>query len=97
MKIATGFQVFKAHSVFFVASISTLKVLQRDIVILIQPLHHEWLKPSGIFRHGAFVRRNLLDMLHIKPLHGKVEIHVAGRLTKTMLLVLLEGILDVDS
>lgn len=55
--------IVATYTVLFVPIERAAQVLERHIVVLVQPLHHERLEPRRILRYGAFVRRHVLHIV----------------------------------
>lgn len=55
------------HPVLFVASECAVQILERDVVVLVQPLHDERLEPGWVLGHSALVGRYLLHVVRVQP------------------------------
>ena len=81
--------------VLLVAGVGAVEELQRHIVILVEPLHHEGLEPLGILWDLVLVGRDLRHVGLVEPLDPEVAVEVGGGLAEAVLLVLLQRQLDV--
>ena len=69
--------------------------LQRDVVVLVEPLHDESLKPGGVLWDLALVGWDVCHVGFVQPLDPEVAVEVGGGLAESVLLVLLKRVLHV--
>ena len=62
-----------SEAIFFVSVVGTMEKLQGNVVILVEPLHDEGLKPFGILGDLSLVRRDVCHIGFVQPLNPKVE------------------------
>lgn len=56
------------YAVFLIAIKCTMQIFKGNIIVFVEPLHNERLKPCRIFRHSAFVWRNIFHIVFIMTL-----------------------------
>ena len=58
-----------AYPVLLVPGVGAVQELQRDVVVLVEPLHDEGLEPGGVLRHLPLVRRHLSHVRLVQPFY----------------------------
>ena len=81
--------------VLLVPVIGAVQELQGDVVILVEPLHHESLEPLRVLWDLALVGRDVRHVGLVEPLDPEVAVEIGRGLAEPVLLVLLQGQLDV--